>query len=34
MSKELEHAGAEASTTFEYEAYLNAIKTAISTIKL
>jgi len=33
MSKELEHAGAAADSSFEYTNYLEAIKQAIATIK-
>jgi HPt (histidine-containing phosphotransfer) domain-containing protein len=33
MSKEMEHAGADSDTTFEYNNYLEAIKKAIATIK-
>jgi HPt (histidine-containing phosphotransfer) domain-containing protein len=34
MSKEIEHAGAESNASFEYSSYLNAIKQAVSTIKV
>ena len=33
MSKELENAGSESASDFDYDGYLTAIKTAVSTIK-
>ena len=34
MTKEMEFAGSNANTAFEYQVYFDAVKTAISTIKL
>jgi HPt (histidine-containing phosphotransfer) domain-containing protein len=34
MSKELEYAGAQADAEFDFDGYFDAIKTAISTIKI
>jgi len=34
MAKEMEHAGAASDATFEYASYLEAVKTAVSTIKI